>query len=323
MICLTNLLVVSFLCNQVFFILAPKITQMSKTSEKFEKRRLRSSNFTVVISISLVLFLLGIFGLIIINAQSYAEYIKRELKLEAFFRNEYDAKQQDKEIENQANYIDSLKTQHVFIESTKYISKEDASKIAKQELGIDDTSLFEENIYPASVQITLKPDYVDPSKIDSIKSIIQRNPIIDEVVNDDQLMVQVYNSIDKITFWLMAFAGVFLFIVIILINNSLRLKIYAKRFSIKTMQLVGARRRFIIAPFLLESAVLGLIGATVAILILGGLWYYFANTVNYTLWNDKYTFLIILLIGLGMIIAVLSTLFASWRYLRLKTDQLY
>lgn len=296
---------------------------MSKTNEKFEKKRLRSSNITVVISIALVLLLLGIFGLIIINAQSYAEYIKRELKLEAFFNNEYDPKAQDKELENQANYIDSLQTQHVFVESTKYISKEDASKIAKQELGIDDTSLFEENIYPASVQITLKPDYVNPEKIDSIKAVIQANPIIDEVVNDDQLMVQVYNSIDKITFWLMIFAGVFLVIVIILINNSLRLKIYAKRFSIKTMQLVGARRRFIMKPFLLESALLGLIGAVIALLILGGLWYYFANTVNYALWNDKYLYLILILVGIGVIIAVMSTLLASWRYLKLKTDQLY
>ncbi|WP_068598387.1 cell division protein FtsX [Vaginella massiliensis] len=296
---------------------------MSKTNEKFEKKRLRSSNITVVISISLVLLLLGIFGLIIINAQSYAEYIKRELKLEAFFTNEYDPKAQDKTLENQANYIDSLKSQHVFVESTKYISKEEASKIAKQELGIDDTSLFEENIYPASVQITLKPDYVDPTKIDSIKSIIQANPIIDEVVNDDQLMVQVYNSIDKITFWLMAFATVFLIIVIILINNSLRLKIYAKRFSIKTMQLVGARRRFIMKPFILESALLGLIGAIIAIAMLAGLWYYFANTVNYALWNEKYGYLMLVLIGIGVIIAVMSTLLASWRYLKLKTDQLY
>lgn len=296
---------------------------MSKTNEKFEKKRLRSSNITVVISISLVLLLLGIFGLIIINAQSYAEYIKRELKLEAFFTNEYDPKAQDKTLENQANYIDSLKSQHVFVESTKYISKEEASKIAKQELGIDDTSLFEENIYPASVQITLKPDYVDPTKIDSIKSIIQANPIIDEVVNDDQLMVQVYNSIDKITFWLMAFATVFLIIVIILINNSLRLKIYAKRFSIKTMQLVGARRRFIMKPFILESALLGLMGAIIAIAMLAGLWYYFANTVNYALWNEKYGYLMLVLIGIGVIIAVMSTLLASWRYLKLKTDQLY
>ncbi len=296
---------------------------MSKTNEKFEKRRLRSSNITVVISISLVLFLLGIFGLIIINAQSYAEYIKRELKLEAFFNNEYDAKAQDKELENQAKYIDSLKTQHVFVESTKYISKEQASKIAKQELGVDDTSLFEENIYPASVQITLKPDYVDPAKIDSIKNVIQANPIIDEVVNDDKLMVEVYNSIDKITFWLMIFAVVFLVIAIVLINNSLRLKIYAKRFSIKTMQLVGARRRFIMKPFLLESALLGLIGGIISIAILSGLWYYFSMTVNIALWNEKYLYLMLILIGIGVIIAVCSTLLASWRYLRLKTDQLY
>lgn len=295
---------------------------MSKFNDKFNQGRLRSSNITVVISIGLVLFLLGLFGLIVINAQSYADYIKEQLKLEAFFNDEYDPRQQKTELERQQSYIDSLKT-YDFVKSTTYISKERASQIAKKELGIDDHEIFEENIFPASVQITLNPDYVNPVQVDSIKQILAQNPIISDVVNDDELMTKVYNNIDRITFWLMILATIFLVIVMILINNSIRLRIYAKRFSIKTMQLVGARRRFIIKPFLLQSAILGFFGALIAILALGVLWYYFSSIVKLPFWNDDYYWLIVGIFVVGIFIALLSTAISTWRYLRLRTDQLY
>ncbi len=296
---------------------------MSKQSDKLNQGRLRSSNITVVISISLVLFLLGLFGLIVINAQSYADYVKEQLKLEAFFNDEYDPREQDKEQEKQFAFIDSLKVQHDFVRNVQYISKERASEIAKKELGIDDNEIFEANIFPASVLITLKSEYVSPEHVDSIKNIIASDPIISEVVNDDELMTTVYNNIDKIRFWLMVLAGIFLVIVMVLINNSIRLRIYSKRFSIKTMQLVGARRRFIIKPFLIQSAFLGLLGAVLAILILGAMWYYFAELVSLPFWQEDYYKLMGILILVGVFIALISTAIATWRYLRLRTDQLY
>ncbi len=296
---------------------------MSKQSDKLNQGRLRSSNITVVISISLVLFLLGLFGLIVINAQSYADYVKEQLKLEAFFNDEYDPREQDKEQEKQFAFIDSLKVQHDFVRNVQYISKEKASEIAKKELGIDDNEIFEANIFPASVLITLKSEYVSPEHVDSIKNIIISDPIISEVVNDDELMTTVYNNIDKIRFWLMVLAGIFLVIVMVLINNSIRLRIYSKRFSIKTMQLVGARRRFIIKPFLIQSAFLGLLGAVLAILILGVMWYYFAELVSLPFWQEDYYKLMGILILVGVFIALISTAIATWRYLRLRTDQLY
>lgn len=296
---------------------------MSKSSDKFNQGRLRSSNITVVISIALVLFLLGLFGLIVINAQSYAAYIKEQLKLEAFFNDEYDPREQDTELARQQTFIDSLKIKHAFVKSTEYISKENASEIAKKELGIDDNEIFEANIFPASVQITLNPEYVNPKQVDSIKKIISANPIVNEVVNDDELMTTVYNNIDRITFWLMILAAIFLVIVMVLINNSIRLRIYAKRFSIKTMQLVGARRRFIIQPFLLQSAVLGFFGSLLAVIGLGALWYYFSTIVLLPFWNDDYYLLIGAIFIVGIVIALMSTAFSTWRYLRLRTDQLY
>ncbi len=297
---------------------------MSKTNDKFEKGRLRSSNLTVVISISLVLFLLGVFGLIVINAQSYAEHLKRELKIEAYFNDIDDPKLKSKELDLQKEYIDSLKTKFDFIESTKYISKEEASVIAKRDLGIDDVALFEANIYPPSVQITLNPKKVNSiEQIDSIMVKLADNPIIEEVKSDREAMMAIHKSINTITFWIMIFAAIFLVIVIILINNSIRLKIYAKRFSIKTMQLVGARRRFIMKPFLIEGALLGLLAAVIAIIGIGVIWYLLATKIGLLLWNPQFGGLIAVLIGLGVLIALFSTLFAAWRYLRLKTDQLY
>ncbi|WP_313373880.1 permease-like cell division protein FtsX [Chishuiella sp.] len=297
---------------------------MSKTNDKFEKKRLRSSNITVIISISLVLFLLGIFGLIVINAQSYAEHLKRELKIEAYFKSIEDPKLKSKELDLQKSYIDSLKLKYSFVESTKYISKEEAAKIAKKDLGTDGSDFFEESIFPASVEITLNPSAIKSvEQIDSINKVLSKNTIIDEVKSDKEAMVTIYQSINKITFWIMIFAAIFLVIVVILINNSIRLKIYAKRFSIKTMQLVGARRRFIIKPFMIEGAILGFFAALISIIGLGLLWYLLATKVGLVLWNPSYTLLIIVLITIGVIIAIFSTLFAAWRYLRLKTDQLY
>lgn len=312
-----------FNLRKFFYTLAQNLNLMSKQSDKFNQGRLRSSNITVVISIALVLFLLGLFGLIVINAQSYADHIKEQLKIEVFFSDEYDPKQQDKELARQQEYIDSLKIKHSFIKNTQYISKERASQIAKNELGIDDNAIFEANIFPASVQVTLKPEFVNKVQVDSIKQVLGQNPIVDEVVNDDELMTTVYNNIDKIRFWLMILAVIFLVIVMVLINNSIRLRIYAKRFSIKTMQLVGARRRFIIKPFLLQSAFLGFLGSVLAILALGGLWYYFSSLVKLPWWNQDYYLLMAVLIIVGVVIALISTGISTWRYLRLRTDQLY
>lgn len=296
---------------------------MSKQSDNLDRSRLRSSNITVVISISLVLFLVGLFGLILINAKSYADYIKEQLKIEAFFNDEYDPKLQDKELQRQQEFIDSLEIKHAFVKKVEYISKEKASSIAKNELGIDDSDIFEANIFPASALITLKPDYVNPEQVDSIKTLLAADPIISDVINDDELMTTVYNNIDRIRFWLMVLAGIFLVIAMILINNSIRLRIFAKRFSIKTMQLVGAQRRFIIKPFLLQSAFLGLLGAILAIIILGALWYYFSGLVGLPLWHEEYYWLMLALVVIGVFIALVSTGIATWRYLRLRTDQLY
>ncbi len=296
---------------------------MSKASERMNRNRLRSSNITVVVSISLVLFLLGLFGLIVVNSSDFAANLKNQFEIEAYFKEAKDKKDIKKEPEMQQAFVDSLKTQP-YVRKVKYVTKEEALQQAKQQLGLseDDLALFEEGIFPPSVVVTVNPSYVDSTRIDSITQVLEGYPIIDTVNNTSQL-AYIYERIDNVIYWLIGLAALFLVVSIILINNSIRLKIYSKRFIIKTMQLVGARRRFIVRPFIGQSFVLGFLGALIAILALGLLWYFAAPQLNLPFWNEKFWYIIFGIFAIGILIAVMSTFWATWRYLRLRTDELY
>lgn len=296
---------------------------MSKTTEKMNKSRLRSSNITVVVSIALVLFLLGLFGLIVVNSNDYAKHLKNQFQVEAYFKEALDKKDVKNEAQAHKAFVDSLRKKD-FIKSVKYIDKEEALQLAKVQLGLDNTDLelFEEGIFPSSVVMTIKPEYVDSTRIDSITQVVSHYDLIDSVNNTSSL-AGIYERIDSIIYWLIGLAGVFLVISIILINNSIKLKIFSKRFIIKTMQLVGAQRRFIVKPFIIQSFWLGLLGAVLSILALSALWYFAAPKLNLALWHDNFKWLVLGLIVTGVLISVLSTFWATWKYLRLRTDQLY
>ncbi|MEC3877875.1 cell division protein FtsX [Chryseobacterium salviniae] len=297
---------------------------MAKSVDEFNKKRLRSSNITVVISIALVLFLLGLMGLILINAQKYSDYIKEQLVVNAYFAENYNAKDSVKIAKMEAEVFKEIQTLAPVKKAT-YISREMASQEAKKSMGIDTDALFEENIFPSSIEIALKPEYVDPAKIDEALKAIKAVPGIAEVKNDSTLMVDVYNNLSRILKWILGFSILFLILAVVLINNSIRLKIFSKRFIIKTMQLVGAKRRFILKPFIIEAVVLGAIGSLIGLLALFGLWYYFTNQIGsaFVQDNNQYFWLVLLVIGVGIFITVLSTVVATWRFLRSNVDDLY
>jgi cell division transport system permease protein len=192
-------------------------------------------------------------------------------------------------------------------------------------MGIDSDALFEENIFPSSIEVALKPEYVDPAKIDEAIKVIKSVPGIVDVKNDSTLMVDVYNNLSRILKWILGFSILFLVLAVVLINNSIRLKIFSKRFIIKTMQLVGAKRRFILKPFIIEAVILGAIGSVIGLLALGGVWYYFTSQIGsaFVQDNNQYFWLIILVLGVGIFISVLSTIFATWRFLKSNVDDLY
>jgi cell division transport system permease protein len=297
---------------------------MAKSVEEFNKKRLRSSNITVVISIALVLFLLGLMGLILINAQKYSDYIKEQLVVNAYFAENYNAKDSAKIAKMEAEVFKEIQTLAPVKKAT-YITREMASQEAKKSMGIDTDALFEENIFPSSIEIALKPEYVDPAKIDQALKAIKAVPGIAEVKNDSTLMVDVYNNLSRILKWILGFSILFLILAVVLINNSIRLKIFSKRFIIKTMQLVGAKRRFILKPFIIEAVVLGTIGSVIGLLALFGLWYYFTSQIGsaFVQDNNQYFWLVLLVFGVGIFITVLSTVIATWRFLRSNVDDLY
>ena len=297
---------------------------MGNTLDDFNKKRLRSSNITVIVSIALVLFLLGLIGLILINAQKYSDYIKEQLVINAYFDENYNPKDSLKIEQTERKAFETIKTLTP-VKKVKYISREEAAKEAKRDLGVDSDALFEENIFPSSVEVTLYPEYIDPAKINEAIKQIESVPSVVEVKNNNTLMVDVYNNLNRILRWILGFSVLFLVLAVVLINNSIRLKIFYKRFIIKTMQLVGAKRRFILKPFIIEAMILGIIGAFIGLIALFGVWYYFTLEIKQDFMQDntQYLYLVLLIIGVGVFITVLSTIIATWRFLKTSVDELY
>lgn len=297
---------------------------MANTIDEFNKKRLRSSNITVTFSISLVLFLVGLFGLILINAQKYSDYIKEQLVVEVYFK-EYLDPRDAKKVDEYHRETYQLVSSNPAVKKARFISREEASVIARKQLGIDAEALFEEHIFPPSIEVTLKPEYIDPKKIDGVIGQLGEVKGVEEVKNDSKLTQEVYYNLNRILLWIIGFAVLFLAIAIVLINSSIRLKIFSKRFIIKTMQLVGARRRFILKPFIEEAVVIGIIGAGIGIIFLSVVWYYFTKEIGDAFVQDmaQFIWLILGVVLVGIAITVLSTIFATWRFLKSNIDDLY
>lgn len=296
---------------------------MARTAEDFNSRRLRSSNITVVVSIALVLFMLGLSGLILIDAQRYSNYLKEQLVVNAYFDQDFDPADSAAVMKKEAVAVERIRLLPQVKKAT-YISREQASKEAKRDLGVDSDLLFEKNIYPSSVEVSLKSEYLAPATLAATLKEIKEIPGIVDVKNDSGFQ-QIYQTLNNILKWILGFSLLFLILAIVLINNSIRLKIFAKRFIIKTMQLVGARRRFIISPFLKQAVGLGLVGSLLALLALSGVWYYFTSSISAPFVRDpnQYLLLAAAIVLIGVIITLLSTIFATWRFLRSNVDDLY
>lgn len=296
---------------------------MAKTVEDFNKSRLRSSNITVVVSIALVLFLVGLFGLILLNAQKYSDYLKEQLVVNAYFDQNFSQNDSIKvtKLEHEAvKKIEVLPS----VKRATYISRKQASLEAKKSLGVDSEALFQADIFPSSVEVSLKPEFTDSINVKTAIKQIKSIPGIVDVKNDSD-SAKVYGKLDTILKWVLALSILFLILAIVLINNSIRLKIFSKRFIIKTMQLVGAKRRFILKPFILEAVILGVIGAFLGLLALFGVWYYFTVNIKTPFVQDtnQYIYLVLGIFALGIFITVLSTIVATWRFLRSNADDLY
>lgn len=291
---------------------------MSSSYEKYQKRRLISSYFSVVISICLVLFLLGLLGLLVLNTKKVADHFKEQIALTIYL------KDTAKEVE--VKQLEKSLALAEYTKSTEYISKEEAAEQHSEEIGENFMEFLGYNPLQNSIDVYFKADYVSEEQIANISEEITNKDFVEEVVYDKPLIALLNDNVKKISFWILILSGIFTFIAVLLINSSIRLSVYAKRFTIKTMQMVGATKSFIRRPFIWKSIRLGMIGAILALIGMGIILYYLdKNFQELQLLEDK-----ILLVGLfagvfvlGILISWFSTFFATQRFLNLQTDELY
>jgi cell division transport system permease protein len=291
---------------------------MSSNFDKFQKRRVITSYVSVVMSVFLVLFLLGMLGLFIINSKRLSDNFKEDIVMTVFFKNEAN--------DTVFKQFEAEMTAGKFAKDFKYVSKETAAKQHKEVIGEDFMQFLGVNPLQNSYDIHLKADYVTNPGFSKVESQIRKIPLVADVVYDKQLITLVNDNVRTISMWVLIVSGVFAFISVLLINSSMRLSIYANRFIIKTMQMVGATKSFIRKPFVKRSIILGIIGAALAVLaLLGVLLYVSTNYPALDIFKDIELTIVVLLgvLVLGVLITWISTHFATQRFLNLRTDDLY
>ncbi|WP_138432838.1 cell division protein FtsX [Winogradskyella algicola] len=291
---------------------------MASSFDKYQKRKLISSYISVVISIALVLFLLGCLGLLVINSKKVADHFKEQVVMTIYLNDTA------KEVE-----VNQLKKSLAMAEYSKeatYVSKEEAAEMMKAETGEDFMDFVGYNPLKNSIDVYLKADFVTTEKLSEISESLSTKSFIEDIRYDNDLVELMNDNVKKISFWVLIISGLFTLIAVLLINSSIRLAVYSKRFIIKTMQMVGATKSFIRRPFVWKSVQLGIVGAIVALAGMAVVLYYLdqyfpelellRNTV-------MITGLFVGIFVLGVIITWISTFIATQRFLNLKTDQLY
>lgn len=291
---------------------------MSKVETKLSKRRLRSSYITSIVSISLVLFMLGLMGLLILNAKKLSNHVKENVGFSVILKN--DVKEVDM-IRLQKN-LDASD----FVKSTEFVTKEKAAQDLQKDLGEDFINFLGYNPLLASIDIKLNANYANNDSLSVIEKKLRTYPQVKEVFYQKNLINLINENIKRIGLIILLFSILLLFISIALINNTIRLTIYSKRFLINTMQLVGATRRFIRAPFLGRSIVHGIVSAIIAVSLLSALIYIVQKELTGLLIFQEFDIIAILFLSvmlLGIFIALISTYIAVNKFLRTKTDDLY
>lgn len=291
---------------------------MASSYEKYQKRRLISSYFSVVLSVFLVLFLLGTLAFFVVNSKKITNEFKEQIPMSVYFYDEAN----DSVMKAYGERLNSL----TFIKSHAFVSKEKAAETHSKELGEDFVSFIGINPLKNSYDIYLKAPYVVKDSLPKIEKALLSEPMVIELVYDKFLVDEVNEKIKQISFWILIISGFFIVISVLLINSSMRLSIYSNRFIIKTMQMVGATKSFIRKPFIWRSIRLGIIGAVLAIIAIYGLLLYVdENLPSLRVLSEPIVTFSLLggVLLFGILISWFSTFFATQKFLNLRTDDLY
>lgn len=291
---------------------------MSKKESNITRRRFRSSYIVSTISITLVLLMLGLIGLLLLNAKKLSDYVKENIGFTVY-------------LDNNIKDVDILRIQKdldakPYVKETKYVTKEQAAIEFQKELGEEFIDFLGFNPLTPSIDVKLYAKYANPDSIARIENDFKSFDHVKEVAYQKSLVHLVNENVRKISVIILAFSGLLLLIAIALINNTIRLAVYSRRFLIRTMQLVGATNNFIRRPFLYMSTFMGVIGAILAtgILLIS---IYMAQKETENMINFGDVRILGILFGVVLIIGIvinwISTYLAVTKYLKIKTDQLY
>ena len=291
---------------------------MQNLSNRLVRRRLFGAWVSTVISISLVLLLVGVASILLLNARSVSDYFKENLQVSVLMKQDV--------TEEQALAYQSSLAGLPGVKATTFISREQGIEEMAQMLGRDFLDVFSTAPVPVSIDVNLEVAYVSPDSLDVVKKALSASPLVDEVVYQTSLVEALNANLQKIGLVLGVLILLLLFISFVLIGNMVRLNVFSRRFTIHTMQLVGATRGFIRAPFIGQSALQGLFAALVAILLLvGGLFILRKEFVQlFEIFRlDTLLATMGIVIVSGVLICVVSTWIVVGRLVRFDRDQLY
>ena len=291
---------------------------MNTAFDKFQKQRLISSYFSVVLSIALVLFLMGLLGILVLNTKKIGDHFKEQVHLVLFLA--------DDTSDAQIKEISKALSEKPYTKSMTFISKDEAAEAQEKDLGENFVEFLGFNPLKNALDVQLNAEFVDPTTIAEAVAEWEATKGIAEVSYDQPLIGLLNENITKMTLWILVVSGIFSLVAFLLINSSIRLSIYAKRFIIKTMQMVGATPGFIRKPFILTNVKLGLIGAVMADIFIGiVLWRVQQSIPELDVLGDikQVAWLFLGVPFLGMSIAGISTFLAAQRFLKLRTAELY
>ena len=291
---------------------------MGKTDNKIMRRRLMNAYLSSVISISLVLLLVGIASLLMVNAKGVSDYFKENMQVSVMMK-------QTVSDEEALKFKEALDGER-YIKNTVFISKEQGQRELAQQLGEDFLDVFETSPIPVSIDVTLEAGYVSADSLEVVRAEISKSSLVDEVIYQKSLVDALNANLSRISLILGVFIALLLFISFVLINNTVRLSVFARRFTIHTMKLVGATRSFIRGPFLVQSAFQGLFASFIAIIVLLGLMFVMRSEFEQLFEIFRMDLLLIVLgivVAAGLTICMISTFFVVNKLISLKKDELY
>ena len=293
---------------------------MAKSTFSSQQKRINGAYFTSIISVTLVLFTLGFLGLIVLHASNLSKYIKENIGFEIVMKTNV----KEADIVKLQKQLDTKD----FVKSTEYITREEASKRLSEILGDDFIEFMSEDDNPLlpSMDVRFNADWANNDSLEVIEASVMQNENVKEVYYQRSLVHMINQNLRKISLVMLVFSILLLIIAMALINNTIRLSVYSKRFVIRSMQLVGATESFIRKPFILKGVLQGAISAFMAILMLLGIIEALRENIpELKLLSDNLTLIYFFtgIVIIGILMSGLSTSLAVSKYLRMKADSLY